>query len=119
MGRVIGRNRYDLEAEDEGRREVVSAARSVLNGEIGIIEGARILTALSFRVVADWASDAEFRVLGVLNSETDHLPVGRVRELWDPAALAEKDAIIQRIEAVHRSEVEEACRRLIGRYSDV
>lgn len=112
------RNRYDLEAEDQARREVVAAAQAILAGELGIIEGARVLSSLAFRLVDNWATDPEFQVFGVLDTETDHLPVGRVREFWDPAALAEKDATVRRIEAESRAEVEEACRRLLARYRD-
>ena len=110
------RNRFDLEAEEQAWREVVAAADAVLAGKLGIIEGARVLSSLSHRVIDNWASDPEFRVFGALDTETDDLPVGRVRDLWDPAALVEKDAIIQRIEASSRAEVEEACRRLIVRF---
>lgn len=113
------RNRDDLEAEDQARAEVVAAAQAILSGELGIIEGARVLSSLSSRLVDSWATDPEFQVFGVLDTETDHLPVGRVREFWDPAALAEKDAIVQGIEAGSRAEVEEACRRLIARYRGV
>lgn len=113
------RNRYDLEAEDQARAEAVAAAEAILGGELGIIEGARVLSSLASRLVGNWATDPEFQVFGALDTETDHLPVGKVRELWDPAALAEKDATVQRIEAESRAEVEEACRRLIARYRGV
>ena len=113
------RNRYDLAAEALARREAVAAAQAVLAGDLGIIEGARVLSSLAPRLVDNWATDPEFHVFGVLDSETDHLPVGRVRELWDPSALAEKDVTVQRIEAASRTEVEEACRRLMVRYHDV
>ena len=112
------RNRYDLEADSSARRAVVAAAEAVLGGQLGVIEGARALSSLASRVVDDWAADPEFRVFGVLDTETDHLPVGRVRDRWDPSALVEKDAVVQRIEAANRAEVEAACRRLIERFRD-
>jgi hypothetical protein len=115
---MTGRNRFDEESERESRRRVVAAAEAVLRGDVGIIEGAQRLSSLASAVVDDWFADPEFTVFGVLDTETDHLPVGRVREFWDPAALKEKDATVQRIEAGARSEVEAACRRLIIRFRD-
>src|SRR6478752_6078064 len=66
------RNRYDLEAEDQARAEVVAAAKAVLVGELGIIEGARVLSSLASRLVGNWATDPEFQVFGALDTETDH-----------------------------------------------
>jgi hypothetical protein len=111
-------NRYDEEAEREARRRVVAAAEALLRGEVGVIESAQRLSSLASSVVDDWFNDPEFAVFGVLDTETDHLPVGRAREFWDPIALREKDPTIQRIEAANRLEVEAACRRLVARFRD-
>jgi hypothetical protein len=112
------RNRYDEESERESRRRVVAAAEALLRGDVGVIEAVQRLSSLASSVVDDWFSDPEFTVFGVLDTETDHLPVGGVRKFWDSAALTEKDATIQRIEAANRLEVEAACRRLIDRFRD-
>jgi hypothetical protein len=50
-----------------------------------------------------------------LDSETDHLPVGEVRNLWAPAALKEKDVAIARAEESCRADFLETCRRIVTR----
>ena len=115
---MTDRTQFDEEAARETRRQVVAAAEALLRGDVGVIEGAQRLSSLASSVVDDWFNDEDFRVFGVLDTETDHLPVGRVREFWDPVALREKDATIQRIEDAQRSEVEAACRRLVNRFRD-
>ncbi len=48
-----------------------------------------------------------------LDSETDHLPVGEVRNLWAPDALKEKDVAIARAEESYRTDFLEICRRIV------
>lgn len=86
------RNRCDEEAEGEARRRSVAAAEALLCGDVGVIEGAQCLSTFAFSVVDEWFDDPEFRVFGILNTGTDHLPVWQVREFWDPVALREKGA---------------------------
>jgi hypothetical protein len=116
---MSARNKYDLESQALARRRAVAAAEAILRGDLGVIEGARQLSTLSHDLVDDWTGDPDFLVFGALDTETDHLPVGKVRELWDPAALREKDSIVRRIEADARSAVEQACRNIVTRFRDV
>ena len=48
-----------------------------------------------------------------IDSETDDLPIGAVRDLWQPDALARKDLEISRCEQLYRKQVAEACLALI------
>lgn len=57
-------------------------------------------------------------MFGALASETDHVPTRSVRRYWSPAALAEADAQIARIEQDARGDVDQACNNLISRFSD-
>ncbi len=100
----------------EYRAKAVEAARAVLEGKVGIIEGARQLSTLAPELVADWKVDPDFLVLAALDSETDDLPVGAQRKLWDKKALAERDPTISRIEADARKNVETACRNILRRF---
>src|SRR5262249_8406543 len=90
--------RYDLETRRRLHEEATRVAEAVVRGEVGVSEGARQLSSLAHHLVDDWVADPDFCVFGALDSETDHLPVGSQRELWDPQALAERDAVVQRIE---------------------
>ena len=101
------------------RRRCAAVAAAMLQGDVGLIDGARQLSTLSHDVVEYWAEDEDFREFGVLDSETDHLPVGEQRALWAPAALVEKDADVARIEASARAAVLAACRRVVARFGGV
>ena len=96
--------------------KVTKSARAVLDGKMGIIEGARQLSTLAPDLVPDWKVDPDFLVLAALDSETDDLPVGKERKLWDGTALAERDPVISQIEADAKQEVEVACRNILRRF---
>ena len=114
---MSNRERFSLEFQFRAQRDAVAVADAVLSGGIGVIEGARKLSSLAHDLVADWTADADFLVFGALDSETDHLPVGSVCDLWDPVALVAQDATVRRIESEARSEVEHACRNIIRRFT--
>ena len=116
---MTGRDRYNLEAQAVAQQKAVAVAEAILRGELGVLEGARQLASLGHDLVDDWRVDPDFLVVGVLDSQTDHLPVGKVRNLWDPASLAAKDTLIQRIESESRHDVEQACRNIVSRFRDV
>jgi hypothetical protein len=111
--------RYDLETRDPLRPKAVSLATSVLNGNTGIIEGARELATLGHVLVDNWTLDPDFVVFGGVASETDDLPVGKDRERWDPTALVDKDAEVGNYETRVRSRMYEACQNVIRRFTDV
>ena len=99
------------------REKAINAAQAILAGEMGIIEGARLLSTLAPDLVPDWKVDPDLLVLAALDSETDDLPVGAQRKLWEAKALAERDALVARIEADARESVEAACRNILSRFS--
>lgn len=98
-------------------RDALNMARSVLNNEIGIIEGCIALARFAHEVVPNWSSDPDFVVFGVIASDTDHLPFGQVRDRWSSAGLAKADAEIEAITERHRVEVRQACENVIARFS--
>lgn len=98
-------------------REVVATARGVLDGSIGIVEGARLLARISFELGAD--DDEPFVSFQDIDSETDDYPTGDARSRWNTASLAREDAKRARYEAEIREAVEEDCRTLIARYKEL
>jgi hypothetical protein len=94
--------------------KIVAVARAVLAGELGIIVGARQLCGLGHQIGAD--RDADFTFFVGLDSETDHLPIGDVRQHWNEEALRDKDAEITRVEAFYRERAFETCRQLFQKY---
>ena len=57
----------------------------------------------------------QFSPFVAIDSETDDLPVGAVRNLWDADTLTRKDLEISRCEQLYRAQCLEACSRLIER----
>jgi len=44
------------------------------------------------------------------------MPIGEVRQHWNPEALRVKDAEVAKVEALYREQAFEICRKLIQKY---
>ena len=78
------------------RRKVRALAQRIIDGEVGVIEGSRQI--LGYQIWLHAKEDIDFLIFRTVYSETAHLPVGRVRDLWSRDALIEKDQEINSIE---------------------
>ncbi len=96
------------------QNKVVSTARSILSGAVGIVEGARRLTKLGHALGVD--RDPDFTFFVGVDSETDHLPVGEVRRHWAADALQRTDEELRECEAFFRADALRVCQSLIQRY---
>ena len=105
---------YNEEHRKWASKEIVSIAKGLLSGELGIVAGARQLATWRFHVGAD--NDPDFTFFVGVASETDDIPIGDVRTRWNPEALKAKDAELQNFEASVRDKALQACQRLIRRY---
>lgn len=94
---------------------IVKVAQAILNGTMDVIDGARMLHGLGHDVSAD-DLDPDFSIFVVIDSDTDHLPIGDERQLWSENALVEKDEEIRKIKAFYKDDVVQACTRLILRF---
>ena len=97
------------------RRRVAEIAAQMLTGNVGMIEGARLLGGLHHEVEVG-EDDPDFLMFVAIDSETDHLPVGQERQLWAPESLARKDFELGRAEGLAREDAAEACRNLVRRF---
>lgn len=68
------------------------------------------------QLVHDVSHDPDFVIFVAIDSETDHLPLGRVRELWSPDVLMEKDRELAAYELRVKKEALAACQVLITRF---
>jgi hypothetical protein len=98
----------------QARSEVVLIAQRVLSGGCGIVEGARQLSGLAHRLAAEHDPDFTF-FIGV-DSETDHLPLGDVRQRWAEDALRNKDEELRSLEGFFRADALNACQSLILKF---
>ena len=108
-------DRLDEAARTRVSADVVRTARQMLSGELGIIEGSRLLRPLAVDLGLD-DGDPDFNEFVVVDSDTDHLPIGPVRRYWAKEALEEKDRERERYEEQVRSAVMAACDVLVARF---
>ena len=94
---------------------VTELARGMIAGDIPFLDGSIELASL--RSEAEVASDdPDFIVFVAIESEIDHLPVGRVREHWDPIAVKQHEPEIDKAIAWAKEIGLPACSSLIARY---
>jgi hypothetical protein len=84
----MNRTFIDRRASKSEHRRAKDVAQAVLDGRTTVLEGVRALVSLAHTDAIAEVEDRKF-IIGI-ESETDHLPVGGVRELWAPHALKEK-----------------------------
>lgn len=97
------------------RAELVVLAHSMLSGSLPYLEGAiRVVKLRRAAEVPD--RDPEFEAFVVIESETDHLPIGRIRSLWSSEALARLGPEIEKSEQWAKELATPACRSLIERF---
>lgn len=98
------------------REQVVRTARAMLGGQLSYLEGTRTLVALRHEAAVK-DDDADLMVFVAIDSETDALPIGHVREHWDKEALARLEPEIRAAEAWAKKFGADACAALIGRFA--
>ena len=119
VSQTVRRGNQNMSQEQHIQKQkdrVVEIANGVLVGQIGIIEGARELAHLRWKVTDD-EFDPDFLPFISVDSETDALPIGEERAYWASHALAEKDQEIKRAEDFYREKILAACQILVVRFT--
>jgi hypothetical protein len=97
------------------RHLIFEAAQDMLAGRLSYIEGARKICPARFSWGLDeW--DDDLRCFIGIDSETDALPFGKMREYWQTEALEALQPEIDRKEAWARMFAEPHCRNLVERF---
>ncbi len=99
----------------ENCREIVQRCRDLLEGRLGVIEAARLLQELAFRVRAE--NDPDFMLFRFLDSESHDLPVGPQRQYWSASALEREDAKVDAFQASWQRKACLSAKNLVQRYS--
>ena len=97
--------------ERQSENRGLEIVQDVLDGKKSILEAAVGLLSL-LQVKPSLASRDDFNLIRAIESETDDLPIGRIREHWHPDALTEKDREIERLEGLWREQMLAACERI-------
>jgi hypothetical protein len=90
---------------------VLSLAKQLLAGQLGVIAAARGLASL--RHDAEPELNEILLVFTGIDAETDALPVGEIRQHWNAEALERKDREIAKAEEFYRASATEAATRLV------
>jgi hypothetical protein len=96
----------------ELRRQVAQAAQDYLDGKVGAVETARLVTSLAHRLDAS-LSELLIGFAGI-DSETDAFPIGKVRKMWNPDALRREDDQRQRYEESVAGAMHEMCKKVVA-----
>lgn len=91
--------------------QALETVESALDGQISTVEAACALLPL-LAMTRDLVSDEDFDLLRAIESETDHLPIGRVREHWHPDSLQEKDRELARYEGFLHEQMISTCQHI-------
>ncbi len=100
----------DRRASESEHWRARDVAQAVLDGRTTVLEAVRALVSLAHTDAIADVEDRKFIIL--IESETDHLPVGEVRELWARYALRRKDVEVACAEELYRADFLETCRRI-------
>src|SRR5260221_14460885 len=97
------------------RSQIVEIAHRLLNEKLSFLEGARQICSL--RKDAEVPErDGDFDAFTVIESETDALPIGSVRQHWSEMALKDLEPEIEKAERWAREIGTGACHALIHRF---
>ena len=98
--------------QDEVRMQIISIASGMIQGDVPLIEGARELCSLRLDI---GTSESElFYPIIAFDSETDHYPVGAVRQHYSQEKLAELDREITAHLLEVRAEVVQSCESIVA-----
>lgn len=110
------RSSYEFDEEYRSRidTEICSLALKFQSGELGVIAVSRALRR--YQTVVEKKSPELAAVLMTfvaVDSETDTLPIGRIREMWHPSTIVIEDQKIEKAESMYRGTVNSACEKIL------
>ncbi len=104
--------RINLEYQASVRAQMLAIAKQFLGEKLGLVQTAREL--LQFRDGVEPEIGALLDVFVGIHSETDALPIGTERALWNLQALEVEDRKIAAAELRWHGRATEATRQLVG-----
>jgi hypothetical protein len=95
------------------RDKLGEALSQMMGGNLSFIEGSRIVNGLTEAAGYDRLSEP-FVAFVAIDSETDAVPIGKVRDLWHPDAVAKHTDEWCQSEAWAKQVGEPACREALA-----
>jgi hypothetical protein len=93
---------------------LVALCRDVVDRRVSAIQASRTINRFRFELRAE--KDPDFLTFTLIDSDTDNLPLGGVREHWSEEALVQKDAELRDAEAFYAEMAKKAAANLIKKY---
>ena len=100
----------------QAEKDIVETCRSMMNGEIHLLEGCRIIQSL--RIATDYPENKIFFLIRSVESETDHFPLGRAREHYADSALKRADEQMNDYIEKNREDIIKSCRNILSFYGE-
>ncbi len=100
---------------EDRRFELVTVATAMRNGELNLIEGVRKICRLRHQI-GDPENEV-FMPIRAIESETDHFPIGEMRNQCAASYLQRMDEEMKRYLADARQNILSACKEIIHVYS--
>ena len=91
-------------------------ARDLIQGKAGVIEAARYFSGLRFDLGPPF--EELLRLFVAIDSETDALPIGAIREFWAAEALVLKDEQVRSVDAFYRDAAVETAIKFLSALDD-
>ena len=104
-------DQHDSESRTRAKSQVLALAKQLLTGRLGAIAASRKLSPLRHELESELAE--VLLVFTAIDSETDTLPIGEVRQHWNREALERKDREITEAEDYYHDRAMEAAYRLV------
>lgn len=95
--------------------ELVEVALSMLEGKMDLILGARKICHLRF--VLEETENAIFNTIVAIESETDHLPLGKMRSNCNADYLAKMDLEKEEYLLLVKADILMSCKKIISHFS--
>ncbi|PAU75815.1 hypothetical protein CK501_16490 [Halovibrio salipaludis] len=101
---------------EDAQEKIIEICTSMIDGEINLIEGCRKLVSLRHRTGEP--ENEIFSPLRAVDSETDHFPIGGMREYCSKEYLEVSDREVADYLDEVQPQIIEACKRIVDFYSD-
>lgn len=112
MSRAITNEQYTASV----RQEIVQIIELMLSGNICFLEGAQKISGLRHGAAVE-EFDQDFMVFVGIASETGHLPIGKVRDLWQVESLERHQPEIESATKWAREISMSACLSILTRFA--
>ena len=88
----------------------------MLSGGDGYVDAARKMESLAREISSDGFDD-DFIIFTAFGSETDHIPLAKIRDKCSREFLEKSDKELEKIKSFYQERIEASCLKLITRFS--